>query len=210
MNLCALADVKTILDLSNTSQDGKLALYIKRVSAQIAKALNFNPVWTIYAGEQHMVNNRQLLQLNAQPIQAIASITLEGVALVPGTDFIQFPDNDSVGLVYRDVGWCGNYYTRGMMGDPVAGFPSVLVSYTAGWHLPEDPLFVEDDPGSLPDSISSAALQETLELFNIGESGGLGMQDHSEGKVKDTFRADAGLSQAVLDMIAPYRRLAVA
>ena len=71
MTLCLLADVKTLLDIVDTSQDAKLNLLIRGVSSQIRAALHYNPKWTVYEGERHAVNNRQLLQLNAQPIQAI-------------------------------------------------------------------------------------------------------------------------------------------
>jgi hypothetical protein len=210
MNLCLLADVKTLLDIADTSQDAKLALLGRRVSGQIRQELNYNPVWTSYVGERHAVNNRQLLQLGAQPIQSISSITIDGIAIPDFEPVGADPDNDAAGLVYRGVGWCGNWYTRGLENDPVAGFHSILVSYVGGWHLPGDPDYEEDDPGSLPDSLAQAAIQATCEAFNILESGGVGMQDHNEGKVKDTFRADAGLSQTVLDMLSPFKRTAVA
>jgi len=207
MTLCALADVKTLLDLSDTSQDAKLTLLIKRVSAQIAGELHYNPAFSVIVGEPHAVNNRQLLQLDTQPIQAIASITLDGVAV---TDYSREPQYDAIGQVYRGDGWCGNWYVRGIAYDPVAGFHSILVSYSGGWYLPGDPNYVEDNPASLPYDIYSAAVTATLEAFNILESGGMGMQDHMEGKVRDTFRADQGLSKSVLDMIAPYVRGVVA
>jgi len=209
MTLCALADVKTLLDLSvsDTSQDAKLPLLIKRVSAQIAAELHYDPTYASIVSEPHAVNNRQLLQLNTQPIQAVTSITLDGVAI---TDYSREPQYDAVGQVYRGAGWCGNYYVRGIAYDPVAGFHSILVSYTGGWHLPGDSSYSEGAADSLPYGLYSAALQATLEAFNILESGGTGMQSHAEGKISDTFRADQGLSKAVLDMIAPYVRGVVA
>lgn len=207
MLLCALADVKTLLDLSDTSQDAKLTLLIKRVSAQIARELHYNPVRSTYASEPHAINNRQLLILDAQPIQSITSITLDGAAV---TDFSREPQYDAMGMVYRAAGWCGNWYTRGIANDPVAGEHSILVSYVGGWYLPGDQGYVEDNLASLPYDIQAAAIHATLEAFNINENGGVGIADHMEGKVKDTFRADRGLSQTVLDMIEPWVRKVVA
>jgi hypothetical protein len=209
MTLCALADVKTLLDISGDTQDAKLTLFIKRVSAQIQKHLGYAVAWKDYVDEQHAINNRQLLQLNAQPIQgAISSITLDGV---PVTDFSQEPDYDAVGLVYRGDGWVGNWYVAGMTYDPMAGFHSILVSYTGGWHLPGDDDYEEDDdPASLPYGISAAAEQATIELYNIREAGGEGFKAQTEGGLNTTFRDDSGLSPSVMDMLAPYKRWAVA
>jgi len=209
VTLCLLADVKTLLDVASadTSQDAKLNLLIKRLSSQIRGALHYNPEYTTYLGERHAVNNRQLLQLNAQPIQAISQITLEGVVV---TDYHRETENDWGGMVYRGHGWCGNWFVTGIADDPVAGFHSIVVDYAAGWYLPGDENYEEGGPGSLPYELYSAAIQGTLEAFNILESGGVGMQDHSESKVKDTFRADQGLSQSVLDMLAPFVRPVVA
>jgi hypothetical protein len=207
--LCLLADVKTLLDIASpdTSQDAKLNLLIKRVSSQIRGELHYYPEWTVYSGERHAVNNRQLLQLNSQPIQAISQIIVEGVVI---TDYYREPENDWVGMVYRPDGWCGNWHVTGLENDPVAGWHSIVVDYTAGWYLPGDENYEEGESGSLPYELYSAAIQATLEAFNILESGGIGMQDHSESKVKDTFRADQGLSQNVLDQIAPFVRYVVA
>lgn len=219
MTLCALSDVKTMLDIASTdtSRDAKLNLMIKSISARIVTYLGYPVARATYTEEVHAVNNRQLIYLKGCPIQSVATVTIDGVAV---TDFEILPEYSQFGGLYRGPGWVGNYYVRGMTYDPVAGFWNIKVTYTAGWYLPGDTGYSEGAADSLPFDISNAAMESVIEWYRLNALGAEGLKSHTEGDISDTFRSpgefassektSAGLSTAAMQMVAPYVRLGVA
>jgi len=196
-----------MLDISGTSQDTKLGIMIDQVSGLVASYLGYPVKRADYTSEKYAINNRQYLQLRAQPIQAITSVTLGGTAV---TDYGTNSDDLAVGLLYYGPGWSGRWYARNLTNDPVGGVRDIEVSYTAGWYLPGDAEFVADDPESLPQDIITAAMTGVIERYRINESGSEGLKAHSEGGISDTYGAARGLSETVTEMLAPWRRVAIA
>lgn len=214
MALCALSDVKTMLNITTTDMDAKLTLIISRVSANIASYLGYNPEFGTYTEEVHAVTNRQLIQLTAMPIQSVASVTNKGVAV---TTYKILPEYARWGMLYLGTGWTGRYYTRGMTYDPVAGFYDILVSYTAGWYTPTDAQYVEGASNSLPYAIVGACIDEAVALYRRNNRNAEGLKAHTEGGISDTYLAADeyavyanGLSKATCDALAPYRYVGVA
>lgn len=218
MKLCALSDVKTLLDISDTTQDAKIGLMIDRVSSLAVQYLGYNPKRTTYTSEKYAVTNIQYLQLNNQPIQSIASVTLQGTAV---TDYGTESNDYAVGLLYRGSGWVGRCYTRGMTYDIVSGFRDVEITYTAGWYLPGDAGYVADDPASLPMAIQSAMIQATIEMYRVNIAAAEGLLSHSEGGISDTWSKgkmavaqgstmQGALSEEVRSALQPYVRIAIA
>ena len=224
MQLCTLSDVKTILGVSDTSQDAKLQLFIDLSSAQIQRYLGYPCPRTDYTSEAYAINNNQLLYLRQAAIQAVSAVTIQGVTILQGgDDGWQATTFDLLaGRLYRGVGWCGRYFVRGMMYDPVAGARDILVSYTAGWYLPGDANYVQDDPASLPYELTSAALQSVVERYRVNSVGAEGFVQYKEGGVAAMIEQKSapggvpevvdgsGLSETAKGIVNPWRRWIVA
>ena len=216
MTLCALSDVKTMLDIavSDTTKDTKLNLMIKQVSARIVNFIGYPVARATHTEEVRCVNNRQLIELRACPIQSVSAVSIAGVAI---TDYVILPEYAKFGMLYRGSGWVGNYYTRDMTYDPVSGFWDIKVTYDAGWYLPGDVDYTEGDEDSLPLDIQNAAMQAVIEWYRVNSSGSEGLKSHSEGGISDTWATtdpahnpSRGLSLGVCQMLEPYQRKGIA
>ena len=227
MGLCTLADVKTWLNITNTTSDAKLQLFIDTVSSQMVTYLGYQAARTTYTNEVHTINNNQFMFLKGAPIQSVTSVTIGGVAVTSGdaeTSY-QFDDTDAkVGRLYIGTGFCGNYYTRNMAYDPVAGQRSVYVSYIAGWYMPGDIGYVLSDAqsynctASLPYTISLACIQEVVQKYRKNISKGEGLISYSEGGVSWGWKKSVdqnalalnGLSEECAAALNAYRRYGIA
>jgi hypothetical protein len=226
--LCTLADIKTWLDVSNTSKDTKLQLFIDTISEQMISYLGYQARRTTYTGEVHAINNNELLYLKGAPIQSVTSVTVAGVAVFPGSgdDQYQYDDTDAkAGRIYIGTGFCGNYYTRNMTYDPVAGMRSILVSYIAGWYLPDDTGYTLTNAksfnvtASLPYAISLACIQEVVQKYRRNVARAEGLESYKEGGVawkwpnaktgQDSLDG-AGLSNECREVLNMYRRYGIA
>lgn len=210
--LCSLSTVKTYLGITDTSKDDLLTLMIKQISSQIENYLGYS-LARKENDELHSVNNEQLLLLDNQPIQSVSEVKINNSEI---TDYNVIPKYAKAGMLYRGIGWCGDYYTRGMTYDIVAGKYEVEVKYISGYYLPGDVGYTEGEASSLPYDIMSACLMGVSELYNVRMNGAEGIKAHSEGGISDTFGSadggagDCGLSAKVCGMLVDYRRQAVA
>lgn len=212
MMLCTLADLKTYLGITTNESDSVLEMLIKQNSAMIENYLNYSLARKVNEAEVHSVNNEQLLLLDNQPIQSVYAVTIGGTAI---DDFKVIPKYSSVGMLYRGLGWCGEYYTRGMTYDAVSGVYEIEVSYISGYYLPNDAGYVEGASDSLPYDIMSACIIACAEEWNVKVNNAEGIKSYSEGGQSTTFldngtMADSGLSRKVCSMLESYKRQAVA
>lgn len=212
MMLCTLASLKTYLGITVTDNDEILTMLIKQNSAMIENYLNYSLARKVNEAEVHSVNNEQLLLLDNQPIQSVSAVTIGGTAI---DDYKLIPKYSSVGMLYRGLGWCGEYYTRGMTYDVVAGVYEIEVSYTSGYYLPNDTGYVEGASDSLPYDIMTACIIACAEEWNVKINNAEGIKSYSEGGQSTTFldngtMADSGLSRKVCSMLESYKRQAVA
>jgi hypothetical protein len=210
--LCTLTDLKTYLGITTNESDSVLEMLIKQNSAMIENYLNYSLARKINEAEVHSVNNEQLLLLDNQPIQSVSAVTIGGTAI---DDFKVIPKYSSVGMLYRGLGWCGEYYTRGMTYDPVAGVYEIEVSYISGYYLPNDEGYSEGASDSLPYDIMTACIIACAEEWNVKVNNAEGIKSYSEGGQSTTFldngtMADSGLSRKVCSMLESYKRQAVA
>lgn len=211
MMLCTLADLKTYLGISDNTQNDLLTMLIKQNSAMIENYLGY-PLARAENTEVQNVNNNQLLLLDRQPIQSVSSVKIGEQAI---TDFKVIPKYSSVGILYRGLGWCGEYYTRGMTYDVVSGVYQIEVVYISGYYLPGDTGYTEGASNSLPYDILSACLLACAEAYNVKMEKAEGIKSYSEGGISTTFAdsgtmADCGLSAKICSMLVDYRRQAVA
>ena len=211
MMLCTLADLKTYLGITDNVQNDLLTLLIKQNSAMIENYLGY-PLARAENTELHNVNNNQLLLLDKQPLHSVSSVKIGDQAI---TDFKVIPKYSSVGILYRGLGWCGEYYTRGMTYDVVSGVYEVEVEYISGYYLPGEQGYTEGASDSLPYDILSACLLACAEAYNVKMNKAEGIKSYSEGGISTTFAdsgtmADCGLSAKICSMLVDYRRQAVA
>ena len=226
--LCTLADVKTWLDISNTTKDVKLQLFIDTITEQMISHLGYQARNTTYTNEVHSINNNQLLYLKGAPIQSVSSLTIAGVPATQGSDdnSFQFDDTDAkAGRLFIGTGFCGNYYTRNMTYDPVSGMRSILVSYIAGWYFPDDANYslthaksfnVSD---SVPYTITLACIEEVVQKYRRNLAKAEGVESYKEGAISWKF-ANAktgeesmdggGLSGETREMRNSFRRWGIA
>lgn len=211
MMLCTLTDLKTYLGISTDTQNDLLSMLIKQASAQIENYLGYS-LARAENEEVHNVNNNQLLLLDKQPIQSVSSVKIADTDI---TDFKLIPKYTKVGMLYRGLGWCGAYYTRGMTYDVVSGVYEIEVDYISGYYLPNDEGYTEGAEDSLPYDIVSACILACAEAYNVKMNKAEGVKAYSEGGISTTFqdtmsKIDCGLSAKVCSMLEDYKRQVVA
>ena len=211
MMLCTLANLKTYLGITVATQDDLLTMLIKQASAQIENYVGYSLARSENE-EVHNVNNNQLLLLDKQPIQSVSKVELGGQEI---TDYKILPKYAKTGMLYRGLGWCGPYYTRGMTYDAVSGVYDIEVDYVAGYYLPNDAGYVEGASDSLPYDIQSACILACAEAYNVKMNKSEGIKAYSEGGISTTFqdttsKIDCGLSAKVCSMLEDYKRQVVA
>lgn len=202
--LCKLADVKTLLGITDTSQDDKLNLMIKSASAKIEAYIGYSLGMGSYSDEMHAVNDRQLLQLNHFPLRTVTSVTRNGE---PIDDYKIFPEYARWGRLYRGNGWGGEMYTRGFTYDVVSGVWEYSVSYTAGYYLPNDTGYVEGADNSLPYDIVAVCMEFVVLKYNYDAMGATGLKSHSEGHISESYgddSSDVGLSESARKALDKY------
>lgn len=211
--LCSLTDVKTLLgiDVSDTTYDDKITLYIKSASAKIEGFLGYSLSRGVYTEELHSVNNRQLLQLNHFPIQSVSEVIVNDDVTLD--DYKIIPEYARWGRLYRGDGWTGTLYTRGFTHDIVSGAWEIEVSYTAGYYLPDDEDYTEGASDSLPYDIISACLDLVVLKYNFDAMGAIGLKSHSEGHISESYgdsSSDVGLTESAKALLAKYQYYGVA
>lgn len=211
MMLCTLASLKTYLGITVATQDDLLTMLIKQASAQIENYVGYSLSRSENTEVQN-VNNNQLLILDKQPIQSVSKVTIGDMEI---TDYKILPKYAKTGMLYRGLGWCGPYYTRGMTYDAVAGVYDIEVQYVSGYYLPSDAGYVEGASDSLPYDITSACILACAEAYNTKMNRAEGIKSYSEGGISTTFqdvvsKIDCGLSAKVCSMLEDYRKQVVA
>ena len=204
--LCTLSDVKTMLNISaeDTTQDAKLNLLIKQYSALIEGYIGYKLARANYTEEVHCENNRQVVYCNHFPVQSVSSVTVGGEAI---TDFKLLPEYTRWGGLYRGLGWGQKAFVRGFTHDIVAGVWDVLVSYTAGYYLPNDTGYVAGNDDSLPYDITTCCINLVVEKYNLDAMGAVGLKAHTEGHISDTYgdcANEIGLTESAKKLLDKY------
>ena len=204
--LCTLSDVKTMLNISaeDSSQNDKLNLLIKQYSALIEGYIGYKLARANYTEVVHFENNRQVINLNHVPVQSVSSVTVGGETV---TDFKLLPEYTRWGGLYRGLGWGQKAFVRGFTHDIVAGVWDILVSYTAGYYLPNDTGYVAGNDDSLPYDITTCCINLVVEKYNLDAMGAVGLKAHSEGHISDTYgdcANEIGLTESAKKLLDKY------
>lgn len=138
--LTTLDNVKTELSILTTDEDAYLSKLILRVSSGAAGQLNFGTAedGTVTLGREDLVETIDLntscfrrhrshdmsIALSRLPVVSIASVEEDGTALTSD----QFESTNALGFLYRLSGECRVHWRA----------RKLVVTYTAGWLLPDD------------------------------------------------------------------------
>ncbi len=124
MSLCALADVKTYLGITETTTDAVLTALIANASTLIESYCNRVFLTATYTETRNGGGGPKLLLLNA-PITAVSSVTVEGYAVPAAPDAISPGYLFDQQVLYIRPGGNPCEFNRGIQ--------NVTVSYTAGF-----------------------------------------------------------------------------
>lgn len=191
--LATLAAVKAELAITDDAQDSHLGDLLDQASAAIA--VYCSRVFGLEAVQEtfRWAGPAETLVLARVPVVSIASVTEDGTALAAE----DYEVDEGAGLLYRLRGdyrsrWCAR---------------KVVVSYSAGWLLPED------EGANLPADVTRACLLTVSAWWHArGRDPMLRSEsDQSIGAVSYIATADmGGLPPQAQALLAPYRQWTVA
>ena len=221
-DLTTLANVKTLIQITDSSQDALISLLITSVSAQIESYCGRSFGWADY-DETLASNNRQILQCDNWPINNITFVKQHGNTLVQGQDYQVYPRYLNSGQVYRGSGWTGASWVRGLTADPYTGEYIYEVSYMAGYVLPgQTPPVMPLVAPALPADLQLCAMQMVAKVYALSNSGNLGenLNSIAEGGLSyswdnpakipsDLFQVIAGMPVQFAQILNGYRRWVV-
>lgn len=216
--LCTLANVKTLLGIAteDTAKDALLEAIISKVSAAICAYTGRSFKRATYTAEPYAVNGQPYLYLNAWPIQTITSISLAGAVLTLNVDYYMSALDAQVGRLYRPQGWQGAMLSRGLIPDAYEGDRDILVTYTAGYYLPDDVTtppadthYIAGAADSLPADLQAIAEAAVCIRYGALTKGADGLTSIKEGGAAYTFEEGGSLLNANLKKaLARYARIA--
>lgn len=205
------------IPVSDITKDALLESLISSASAAVGAYLDRALKRATYTAEPYHVNNQQFLYLRQWPIASVTSVTLAGAVLSSGSDYFLSGLDAEAGRLYKPSGWVGGQYVRGTFPDVFAGARDIAVTYTAGYYLPQDPLYIPGHASSVPLAISYAINRAVAERARVISSGADGLASLGEGGLSYSWFGPGesgalygGMSADVAAMLAPYKRREVA
>jgi hypothetical protein len=118
------------------------------------------------------------------------------------------------GRLYKPTGWTGPLFARGTFPDAFAGTRAIEVTYTAGFYLPSDPLYVAGNATSLPMSIMFATIRESAIRYNKIIQNADGLSGLTEGGLSYQWfmlgRSNSGLTDETCASVSNFVRVPLA
>ena len=184
-DLTELATVKSLIGISDTTDDALLSALITRASIAIAEYCDRVFAQEAVRESQPGTGNRHLL-LERVPVVSIQQAVLDGTAI----DTTEYKIEDSnVGRLWRDVAW-----DRALDEQP----DYWQIDYTAGFLLPGDA------NRNLPESVEQACI-ETVKSWYLARGRDATLRSEEIGTVwQGTFSGQA-LPLVVKQLLAPWR-----
>lgn len=122
--LCALSDVKTYLGITTTTTDAALNALITNTSAAIENFCNRSFAQAVYT-DTYNGTGKSVLYLREGPITAVASVSVDGVAIPPASSATSYGYTFDDSMLYIRAGGTCERFNKGVQ--------NVVVSYTAGY-----------------------------------------------------------------------------
>ena len=208
--LTTVANVKTYLDISDTSQDTKIEQLINSVSDDIASRCN-RVFLSAERTEKLTGNGRQTLLLTYYPITDVKSVTVDSAALTEGTDFDVLADEGSlfkvngvwtkpeVNQVFRPP-----YIPEIPYADENSLKHNIEAVYTAGYILPYQASSGETPVvPTLPYDLEMACIK--MIAADINRKGSEHEKSENLGPLQSAF-LDNDYSDSVLSVLERYKR----
>lgn len=208
--LTTIANVKTYLDISDTSQDSKIEQLINSVSDDIASRCN-RVFLSAERTEKLTGNGRQTLLLTYYPITDVKSVTANDTALTEATDFDVLADE---GSLLKIEGVWPKIESYQMLRPPyIPELPyvdensikrNIEVVYTAGYILPYQAASGETPVvPTLPYDIEMACIK--MIAADINRKGSEHEKSENLGPLQSAF-LDSDYSDSVLSVLERYKR----
>ena len=208
--LTTIANVKTYLDISDTSQDTKIEQLINSVSDDIACRCN-RVFLSAERTEKLAGNGRQTLLLTYYPITDVKSVAANDMALTEATDFDVFADE---GSLFKIKGVWPKLESYQMLRPPyIPELPfvdenslkrNIEVVYTAGYILPYQATGGETPVvPTLPYDIEMACIK--MVAADINRKGSEHEKSENLGPLQSAF-LDNDYSESVLTVLERYKR----
>jgi len=191
-------------------------MLITKASAAICAATGRVLKRATYTAEPYAVNGQPYLYLREWPIQALTSVTLGGALLTVNVDYYMSAADAAVGRIYKPDGWNGAMLYRGLIPDAYDGDRDILVTYEAGYYLPDDvttapatPHYVAGAADSLPADLEAIAEAAVCIRYGAIQKGADGLTSLKEGQVAYTFEEGGSILNANLKKaLVRYARIA--
>ena len=214
--LCTLANVKLLLGIGDTTKDTLLEMLITKASAAICAHTGRVLKRATYTAEPYAVNGQLYLYLRQWPIQTLTSVTLGGVVLTVNEDYYMSAADAAQGRIYKPDGWNGAMLTRGLVPDYYEGDRDILVTYEAGYYLPDDVTvapatahYVAGAADSLPADLQAIAEAAVCGRYGAIQKGADGLTSMKEGQVAYTFaEGDSLLNADLKKALSSFKRFA--
>ena len=208
--------MKLLLGISDTSQNALLEMLITKASTSICTYTVRTLKRATYTAEPYAVNGQLYLYLKAWPIQTLTSVTLGGAVLALGSDYFMSDEDADQGRIYRPQGWNGKMITRGLVPDAFEGDRDILVSYVAGYYLPDDVTvspatahYVAGATDSLPFDLQAIAEAAVCIRYGAITKGSDGLSSMKEANAAYVFSpGDSLLNSDLKKALQNYKRIA--
>ena len=193
--LMTLADLKTELGITGSSEDAYLERLINSISAQVASYCNRILHYEAGIVEDVAGYGETHLVVAQSPIISIASITLDGSTVSSDSYSI---DNAKAGLIYRQDGWVWTASRLQIVNPkklPGSEDKDYQVTYTAGYitqHQDDDLALGTRD---LPYDLEDAAIRWAATRFRA-RGRDLSLTTEKIGQAQESYGAGTGTSAA--------------
>ena len=210
MEATTLARVKTLLDLSGTTQDAVLSQLIAGTSARMEKFMDRPLHYTARTEEYDLKARQKVVFLRAYPLANQAAITSVKIAsnwdfaaatAVDSSDYHVDTDSGALHFNYSPV-------TRYLNDNMGTAYNAVQVVYSGGFAV-EDGGALTTFLAAFPDVAFACETQVVAEWRRRDDPGAQSTKTSSYGK--SNFEAPVGGSMRLLpdvvDILTPYRRM---
>lgn len=194
--LTTLDAVKASLTDVDNSSDTYLERQINAVSEFIEKYCNRHFEKKTYT-EKKAGNGRQKICLDQFPIVSVTSVIVDGM-------FVDdYEVDEEAGMFYRKGRWNWQGDLIGLVGEPGASFPNIVIEYIAGYVLPKDETI--DNERTLPYDLEDATIQ--LVVIRYEKRGVEHMKRETIGPLTTEFID--GIPPQILEVLDKYKKLVI-
>jgi len=180
--LITLAAAKAYLGVTTDTQDALITQLITSASAAMANYCN-RTLASAPRSDALSGRGKPVIELREWPVTEVSSVIVDGVQ-VPASPYMLSPGWRMVDD--RLLALSSAYIPR-------VGLGNVQVAYTAGY-----------TPGTIPDDLQAACLQEVLRMYKRRDKIGVASEGLAGQSV--SYRSD-GLTEYTTQVLASYRRV---